>query len=231
MTDQATDTSPLATGATEQAAPASAPQEQAPAPAPSWETRIPAKYHVDGKPDMARFVDGYEHLNKLMGDRNIPTDPDGYKFAETFKVDADTDKALRGWAHSTGMTQKQLDAAMQYLPSVAESMAKQMMPDAQAVLSQEWGDQFGAQVDRAKAEFGRIGKEAGITEAAGTNPDVVRLLAYYAAQRGEDKPAQAAMPAGFNVKEAYARLLNMAPQHPEYATLNAQVNAYYKGLR
>lgn len=216
---------------------------------------IPEKFRVkneDGSANLSASWDKVEqhrsHLEKRLGAGDIPpaaaTD---YKInvpealASKFKAeDLAKDASLTGFlaeAHAAGMTQKQVDLAINgYLTRVeglGVAMAQISADDCTAALKAEWktDDVFKAQTQaayRASSTYGDVDK---LMAKYGNDPDFIRFAAKVGAELGEDTGAstQARGPA---TSDAEVESLQKSPAYwnaadPQHATVKAKVDAHY----
>lgn len=195
-----------------------------------WRDSVPEKFRTDGDVNGEAIFKSYQEFEKRMGQYGLPPEtPDAYKLQLPEGVEAPEGFAeeFTQFAHANGLTQKQLDALMPEIITMAQEVMEEFTPTkekAEAALREAWGDKFDSELALANKAFARY-KDAIAPEDA-NNPAVIKVLAKIGAELGEDtKPAE-----GVTTK-ADAATLRSDPEYfmntPRGAELRRQVNQAY----
>lgn len=171
-------------------------QQQATPPAAptSWLDGLPddlkASDLLKGVPDIAGLAKAYlETQGKLP---KVPESPDKYEIKlPDGAVEDDGIKALRDFAHKSGLTNDQVNGVMGLHGQIVKGAIDKAMAEGEATLKTELGAKFGETVDlanRAVRHFLDDGmvKFLGDTGLA-NNPGVVKMFAKIGQAMGEDK--------------------------------------------
>lgn len=192
-----------------------------------WRDEVPEKFIKDGEVSHADLVKSYKHLeSKLRAGDAPPESADKYEYKAPEGVELnDEQKAsidqVKARALELGMTQKQFDAYVSDLSEAAQETAPN--PErAAAVLKEDWGKDYDANLALAQKAFSRYGTGVDIAEV-GNNPAALKLLSAIGRELRED-----ASPAHGNVVvESMAQLRAdpdyTNPHSPRYAILQNKV--------
>lgn len=213
------------------------------------EWALPEKFAVktdsgelDYKASIQQLGKSYGELEKRLGGGDAPPASDadykvegidGFDF-EQFKAN-DENKAFLKSAHAKGLTNAQLGFVLgeynRIIPEVVSNVVRMNTDECAATLTKEWGDSADTNF---KAAF-RAGQAAGLTEeqmndpAIGSNPTVIKLLAFYGSQLNEDRPPSGgAFSGGDDIKSLLASEAYRDPKHPDHARTYAKVEKYYQ---
>lgn len=165
------------------------------APPTTWHAQLPedlrANASISKFKSVAELAKGYVNAESLIGTKRIPepqatwkeedwnalysslgrpTNPDGYKLPDDFKLpegltlDAEKMKKANVALHSAGLTPAQYNKVMAYYAGTlgeaqAAAQASQQRAVAQgtAALKQEWGENYGPNLDIAKSVVAKFG--------------------------------------------------------------------------
>ena len=213
------------------------------------EWTLPEKFAVktesgelDYKASMQKLGESYGELEKRLGSGDAPPASDddykvegieGFNFDE-FKAIPEN-KAFIKAAHAKGMTNAQLGFVLgeynRIIPEVVGNMVRMNADECNSTLQKEWGESAGANYQAAY----RAGAAAGLTQeqmddpAIGSNPTVVKLLAFYGNQLGEDRPPSGG---GFGGGEDLETLMRnpayFDQNHPDHKAVTAKVARLYE---
>lgn len=213
------------------------------------EWTLPEKFTVkneagelDYKASMQQLGKSYGELEKRLGGGDAPPasdadykveDIEGFNF-DDFKA-IEENKAFLKAAHAKGLTNAQLGFVLgeynRIIPDVVNNMVRMDTDKCAATLASEWGDKAPANFQAAY----RAGVAAGLTEeqmndpAIGSNPTVIKLLAFYGSQLNEDRPPSGgAFSGGDDIKSLLASEAYRDPKHPDHARTYAKVEKYYQ---
>lgn len=166
------------------------------------------------KDDPASQSDKMNRIYKALG---RPDTFDGYvadKFAES-ALDADQINQLRNWAHSNNLSQKQFEAAGDYLQSLYSSSVEAVQKETKAhedALRKEWGETlFKQRAGLAQAAIKKLGGEElaqVLSERGlGSHPKLVELFAKIGSDMLEGNALDAGeAPGAMSKAEAQAKI-------------------------
>ena len=213
------------------------------------EWTLPEKFAVktesgelDYKASIQQIGKSYGELEKRLGSGDAPpaTDEDykvegieGFNF-DDFKAN-DENKAFLKAAHAKGLNNAQLGFVLseynRIIPEVVSNITRMNADECNSTLQKEWGESAGANY---QAAF-RAGIAAGLTEeqmndpSIGSNPAIVKLLAFYGNQLNEDRPPSGGgFSGGEDIKSLLASEAYRNPKHPDHARTYAKVEKYYQ---
>lgn len=217
---------------------------------------IPEKFQVkkeDGSLDFEasalKLAENYSHLEKRMGAGDAPPKsaddyqvavPDVLKDSWNPKEDPILGEFLKD-AHAAGMTQKQVDLALQkYLdivPDLINGSQSLSAEECTADLKKEWAtpEVYEAEVKKAyKAAVSYGGDDAdAILKDYGNDPRIIRMLSRIGGEMTEDSsftPPGGGIPAGQTVDTLMMSEAYNNPKHPDHATVSRQVAEHYRRL-
>ena len=193
---------------------------------------------------------GYDALAKRMGAGDAPPKsaddyqinvPDNLKEAlgDDFKDDPLLKDFLKD-AHAAGMSQKQVDIAinkyLQAIPELAGGVQQLSADECVAALKETWktDSEYQAGVQSAfKAAQGFFGEDAQhIIDKYGNDPVLIRGLAKIGAEMGEDSAInpEGALSAGQSIDELMSSPAYSDPKHADHARVSKQVSDYFSRL-
>lgn len=169
----------------------------------------------------------------ITADSYAVADIEGFNFDE-FKA-IDENKAFLERAAEAGITNDQMKFVLgeynQIIPSVMEQMSQFQADTCKETLQAEWGTETQANLGLAM----KAALAAGLTKDSieadptiGNNPAVIKVLAHFGKQLGEDSSLQNTQPSGgediqqLMRSEAYSN-----PKHPDHARVTTQVSQWY----
>lgn len=193
---------------------------------------------LDLEASARKNAEAYQGLEKRLGAGGAPPpSPGEYVIAapeamkDAFQPEDPGFKEFLTAAHASGMTQKQLDAAMgaffNWAPKLVEA---QQTFDAETCVTQlreVWTDQkeysqnFAA-ADRALKTYAgeRYGK---LAEKFGNDPDAIWLLANFGKELREDRTVDANGPSAEDLRTLEAHPAYWDAKHPEHASVSSKV--------
>jgi hypothetical protein len=224
---------------------------------PAQAAQIQEKYLVkneDGsinwEQSALKQAQGFESLTKRLGSGDAPPKsaddyqinvPDNLKEAlgDDFKDDPLLKDFLKD-AHAAGMSQKQVDIAinkyLQAIPELAGGVQQLSADECVAALKETWktDGEYQAGVQSAfKAAQGFFGEDAQhIIDKYGNDPILIRGLAKIGAEMGEDKAVspESALTGGQSVDELMRSQAYNDPKHADHAKVSKQVSEYFARL-
>lgn len=184
-------------GGGQQATPPGEQQQQAetpPAGAASWLDGLPddlkASDLLKGVPDVAGLAKAFlETQGKLP---KVPESPDKYEIKlPDGAVEDDGIKALRDFAHKSGLTNEQVNGVLGLHGQITKRAIEKAMVEGEAALKTELGAKFAETVDLANravrqfldADMVQFLERTGLAN----NPGVVKMFAKIGQAMGEDK--------------------------------------------
>lgn len=204
---------------------------------------------VNWEQSALKQAQGYDALSKRMGSGDAPPKsaddyvvnvPDDLKEAlGDFKDDPMLKDFLKD-AHAAGMSQKQVDIAinkyLQAIPELAGGVQQLNADDCVASLKETWktDGEYQAGVQSAfKAAQGFFGEDAQhIIDKYGNDPILIRGLAKIGKEMGEDSAVnpESALTAGQTIDELMASPAYNDSKHPDHAKVSKQVATYFANL-
>jgi len=214
---------------------------------------IPEKYQVkkpDGTLDIEasslKLAEAYGHLEKRVGTGDLPPKEVGdYKikipeqFPDWKPADDPKLQAFLKEAHTTGMTQKQVDVLvskyMEIAPELVQASHKMDADACAAELKTVWktDDQYKSEVGKAyKAAVGYFGADAdAIIKEYGNDARIVRGLAKLGNEMGEDKSVNFEGKMGqSSIDSIMASEAYNQPKHPDHVRVSTQVRQHFEKL-
>lgn len=220
-------------------------------------TQVQEKYLVKNEDGSVNWeqsalkqAQGYDALAKRMGSGDAPPKsaedyvvnvPDDLKEAlgDDFKDDPMLKDFLKD-AHAAGMSQKQVDIAinkyLQAIPELAGGVQQLNADDCVASLKETWktDGEYQAGVQSAfKAAQGFFGEDAQhIIDKYGNDPILIRGLAKIGKEMGEDSAVnpESALTAGQTIDELMASPAYNDSKHADHAKVSKQVSTYFANL-
>lgn len=205
---------------------------------------------VNWEQSALKQAQGYDALAKRMGSGDAPPKsaddyvvnvPDDLKEAlgDDFKDDPMLKDFLKD-AHAAGMSQKQVDIAinkyLQAIPELAGGVQQLNADDCVSSLKETWktDGEYQAGVQSAfKAAQGFFGEDAQhIIDKYGNDPILIRGLAKIGKEMGEDSAVnpESALTAGQTIDELMASPAYNDSKHADHAKVSKQVATYFANL-
>lgn len=168
----------------------------------------------------------------ITADSYAVADIEGFNFDE-FKA-IDENKAFLERAAEAGITNDQMKFVLgeynQIIPSVMEQMSQLQTDTCKETLQAEWGAETQANLGLAMkaAQAAGLSPDDINNPTVGNNPAVIKILAHFGKQLGEDTSPQNTQPSGgediqqLMRSEAYSN-----PKHPDHARVTTQVSQWY----
>lgn len=158
---------------------------------------------------------------------------EGFDFEEFKAIDENKDFLKE--AHEAGLTNDQLGFVLgkynEIIPKVMGQMAEMQTENCKEALNQIWGAETQANIGLAV----KAAQAAGLTEAEiqspaiGNNPAVIKMLAHFGKQLGEDVPPQnTQQSSGLSREELMSSEAYMDANHPDHKRVYAQVARLYE---
>lgn len=213
-------------------------QENNPEPTPGTQTEPPtsgagsllggdgAPQPTEEAPSVApETVDGYE------------VKVDGFDFEE-FKA-IDENKQFLERAHKVGLNNDQMNFLLgeynELIPNLINADAQLDTEACKAALNEVWGGEtnanlgFAHQAAQNAIQEGILTQEDVMNPAFGNNPIVLKAMAYFGKQLGEDRPPNNTQPTGSqDIQSLISSEAYMNDKHPDHKSVNAQVERYYQ---
>lgn len=160
---------------------------------------------------------------------------EGFDFEE-FKAIEENKEFLKE-AHEAGLSNEQLGFVLgkynEIIPKVMGQMAEMQTENCKEALNQLWGAETQANIGLAV----KAAQAAGLTEAEiqspaiGNNPAVIKMLAHFGKQLGEDVPPQNTQQSeGEDIEQLMRSEAYGNPNHPDYKRVNALVQRHFAKL-
>ncbi|MHA3051844.1 hypothetical protein [Acinetobacter sp. ANC 4640] len=168
----------------------------------------------------------------ITADSYAVADIEGFNFDE-FKA-IDENKAFLDRAAEAGITNDQMKFVLgeysQIIPSVMEQMSQLQTDSCKETLQAEWGAETQANLGLAMkaAQAAGLSPDDINNPTVGNNPAVIKVLAHFGKQLGEDTSLQNTQPSGgediqqLMRSEAYGN-----SKHPDHARVITQVSQWY----
>lgn len=168
----------------------------------------------------------------ITADSYAVADIEGFNFDE-FKA-IDENKAFLERAAEAGITNDQMKFVLgeynQIIPSVMEQMSQLQTDTCKETLQAEWGAETQANLGLAMkaAQAAGLSPDDINNPTVGNNPAVIKILAHFGKQLGEDSSLQNTQPSGgediqqLMRSEAYSN-----PNHPDHSRVTTQVSQWY----
>lgn len=158
---------------------------------------------------------------------------EGFNFDE-FKA-IDENKEFLKEAHEAGLSNEQLGFVLnkynQIIPEVMAQMSQMQTETCKETLQKEWGAETQANIGLAMkaAQAAGLSGEEIQNPTIGNNPTVIKLLAHFGKQLGEDVPPQnTQQSSGQSREELMASQAYMDANHPDHKKVYAQVERLYQ---
>lgn len=204
--------------------------------------------NAEGKLDLdasaKKLNESYGQLSKRLGTGDVPpVAPTDYKFdgGEKFKdvkLDDELSNAFRDRAHKLGLTTAQyqgvMEAHLEMVPAVLDSVLKLSTEQATAQLQQVWKSQaeFDAGIQAAQRAVNSLPQDLGqdVWARFGRDPAFLQVAAIFGKEMAEDKSASSATGGGSNqnAEQLMASEAYRNPKHPEHASVSAKVKAMFE---
>jgi len=199
---------------------------------------------VNYQESFQRAENARQHLERRLGAGDIPpAKPEDYVFTPPaemadFKLDDTAAAAFKAKAHKWGMTQAQYEGVMgEYMalvPSLMQGGARLSAAAATEELKKVWQEPAVFQrglADAGKATSALPADLQSALQEFGTNPAVLRALAYFGAEMRDPVPPNGGVPPGGGGFDPYSpevvAIVNN-PRHPRQAEVAKARQQYFE---
>lgn len=216
---------------------------------------IPEKFHVkkdDGSLDIEasarKLSDSYTNLERQRGNVEAPpATADQYtvnapdQFKEVFQSDDPVLKGFLAKAHESGMSQKQVDAALgqffEFIPQLQQGNAAVSAEEATTALRAVWKDEaeFKSNISGAFKAVSAYADPADVNELVqkyGNDPKFIKLLANVSREMKEDRPVNAGTGTTQSEDDAVTEMMNSEayknPRHADHAKVSQQIKSHFE---
>lgn len=169
---------------------------------------------------------------QITADSYAVADIEGFDFDE-FKA-IDENKAFLDRAAAAGITNDQMKFVLgeynQIIPNVMEQMSQLQTETCKETLQAEWGAETQANLGLAMkaAQAAGLSHEDINNPTVGNNPAVIKVLAYFGKQLGEDTPLKnTQQTSSEDVQQLMRSEAYSNPKHPDHARVTQQVSQWY----
>lgn len=168
----------------------------------------------------------------ITSDSYEVADIENFDFAEFKGIEEN--QAFLNRAAEAGISNDQMKFILgeysQIIPSVMEQMSIMQSDTCTAALTVEWGAETQANLGFAQKAAQAAGLSADDINnpTFGNNPSVIKLLAHFGKQLGEDTPLNNTQQSqGEDIQQLMASEAYSNASHPDHKRITNQVNSYY----